>query len=210
MIQIFVGRDDELKSISESLADNFVLFITGVGGIGKSTLIRNFINGQKTNYDVIAYIEYAGDIKSTFTNDIQLQISTVSHLDDESAEEYFTRKLSCFRNICENKKVLFVIDNYDDMLNKDLQKIIDCGYDTIIVTRRQLPKNSFAIMKVDAIASREELHKLIELNLDRAMSKDECKCFDEIINLVQGHTLVLELIARQIAVESWISEMCLT
>jgi serine/threonine protein kinase len=196
---IFVGRDEEMKRISDSLADNRVLFITGIGGIGKSTLVRNFINRQKTNYDVIAYLEYAGDIKSTFTDDLQLQISTVTRHDDESVDEYFTRKLSCFRNICENKKVLFVIDNYADMLNKDVQKIIDCGYDTIIVTRRQLPKNSFAVMTIDAIADSAELHKLIELNLERPMTKEERKCFDEIISLVQGHTLVLELIARQIA-----------
>ncbi|MBQ4226395.1 MAG: serine/threonine protein kinase, partial [Oscillospiraceae bacterium] len=196
---IFVGRDDEMKRISESLADNRVLFITGIGGIGKSTLVRNFINRQKPNYDVIAYLEYAGDIKSAFTDDMQLQISTVRRQDGESVDEYFTRKLSCFKTVCENKKVLFIIDNYDDMLNKDVQKIIDCGYDTIIVTRRQLPKNSFAVMIIDAIADNAELHKLIELNLERAMSKDERKCFDEIIGLVQGHTLVLELVARQIA-----------
>ena len=30
---IFVGRDEEMKRISESLADNRVLFITGIGGI---------------------------------------------------------------------------------------------------------------------------------------------------------------------------------
>ncbi|MBP5605760.1 MAG: serine/threonine protein kinase [Ruminiclostridium sp.] len=196
---IFVGRDEEMKRMSDSLADKRGLFITGIGGIGKSTLVRNFINRQKTNYDVIAYLEYTGAIKSTFTDDLQLQISTVTRHDGESVDEYFTRKLSCFKTVCENKKVLFVIDNFADMLNKDVRKIIDCGYDTIIVTRRRLPKNSFAVMNIDAIADSAELHKLIELNLERAMTKDERKCFDEIISLVQGHTLVLELIARQIA-----------
>ena len=63
-------------------------------------------------------------------------------------------------------------------IKKDVQKIIDCGYYTIIVTRRQLPKNSFAVMTIDAINDSAELHKLIELNLERALTKDEKKCFD--------------------------------
>jgi len=196
---IFVGRDEEMKRISESLADNRVLFITGIGGIGKSTLVRSYINSHKKNYDIIAYLEFESNIRSTFADDHQLHISTIHRRDDESVDKYYTRKLSCFRNICENKKVLFVIDNYADMLNKDVRKTIDCGYDTIIVTRRQLPINSFAVMTIDAINDSAELHKLIELNLERALTKDEKKCFDEMITLVQGHTLVLELIARQIA-----------
>lgn len=196
---IFVGRENELKSISDSLANNRVLFINGIGGIGKSTLVHNYINSRKKSFDVIVYLEFESDIRSTFADDHQLQISTIRRRDEESIDEYFKRKLSCFRNICENKKVLFVIDNYADMLNKDVQKIIECGYDTIIVTRRQLPKNSFSVMTIDAINDNAELHKLVELNLERALTKDEKKCFDEMIGLVQGHTLVLELIARQIA-----------
>ena len=39
----FTGRDNELKEISEHLKTNNVLFVNGVGGIGKSTLVRKFI-----------------------------------------------------------------------------------------------------------------------------------------------------------------------
>ena len=54
-------------------------------------------------------------------------------------------------------------------------------------------------MEVGAITDASELFRLVSLNLERTPTKEEKVCFDEIISLVQGHTLVLELIARQIA-----------
>lgn len=195
----FVGRDAEIRQIAESLQSNHVLYLTGVGGIGKTTLVKNYISRYRTEYDVIAYLEYDGDIQHTFCDDMQLQISTVSRQDGEPLEDYFSRKLKAFKRICGGRSVLFVLDNYTDRLTKDLNRIIDCGYDTIIATRQKPPKNSFAVLEVGAVADTAELFRLIALNLERTPSKEERLCFAEIITLIQGHTLVLELIARQIA-----------
>lgn len=195
----FVGRDAEMKAITEHLAKNRVLYLTGIGGIGKSTLIRNYIDRCKTEYDVIVYLEYDGDFKRTFCDDLQLQISTVSRLSGENIDDYFTRKLAHFLNICGEKRVLFVLDNFSGKVTKDMSHIIDCGYDTVIATRNRPPKNSFAHMEVGAIADYADQFKLIALNLEHNLTKEEKLCFEDIITLVQGHTLVIELIARQIA-----------
>lgn len=195
----FVGRDTEIRQIAESLQANPVLYVTGIGGIGKSTLIKNYIARFRAEYDVIAYLEYDGDILHTFCDDMQLQISTVSQQDDEPLTDYFTRKLKAFKRICGDKHVLFVLDNYTDRLTKDLSRIINCGYDTIIGTRNKPPKNSFPSMEITAISDTSELFRLVALNLERPLTKEERLCFEEIITLVQGHTLVTELIARQIA-----------
>jgi len=197
----FTGRNAELKAITEKLKENHTLFMNGIGGIGKSTLIRNFISQNKTEYDVIVYLEFEGNFQRTFSDDMQLQISTVSQQNNESAEDYFIRKMGHFKRICGNRKVLFVLDNYSGKITKDLSRLMDCGYDTVIISRNQPPKNSYASMEINAIADISEIYKLITLNLERNMTKEERTCFDEIITLVQGHTLVLELIARQIASE---------
>lgn len=195
----FVGRVAEMKAITEHLNRNPVLYVTGIGGIGKSTLIRNYLHCSKSRYDVIVYLEFDGDFKRTFCDDMQLQISTISRLSSESPDEYFDRKLSYFRNICTEKRVLFVLDNFSGKVTKDLSRVIDCGYDTVIVTRNQPPKNSFAFIEIGAIADTAELFRLVALNLERPLTKDERTAFAEIIERVQGHTLVIELIARQIA-----------
>lgn len=195
----FVGRDMEIRQIAESLQANPVLYITGIGGIGKSTLVKNYISHNKAEYDVIVYLEYDGDIQHTFCDDMQLQISTVSRQDGEPLSDYFARKLTAFKRICGEKRVLFGLDNFNSKVTKDLSRIIDCGYDTVIVTRNQPPKNSFAYIEVGAIADTADIFRLITLNLERIPTKEERHCFEEIITLVQGHTLVIELIARQIA-----------
>ncbi|MCQ2408072.1 MAG: protein kinase [Oscillospiraceae bacterium] len=195
----FVGRDTEVKAIAECLQDNRVLYLTGIGGIGKSTLIRNYIIRSQPDYDVIVYLEFDGDFRRTFCDDMQLQISTISRSGSESADDYFLRKLAYLRNICVEKRVLFVLDNFSGTVTKEMSRVIDCGYDTVIVTRSQPPKNSFAFLEVGAITNDAELFRLIALNLERPVTKDERLCFAEIIALVQGHTLVIELIARQMA-----------
>ena len=195
----FTGRDNELKEISEHLKTNNVLFVNGVGGIGKSTLVRKFIRENRDGYDVMLYLEYNGDIKHTICDDDQIHISTVSRYSGESIEAYYNRKIKAIKNICNGKKTLLVMDNYTDRVTKELNKLISVGYDAIIVTRNNLPEKSYPVMTIGAIENRTELQMLISLNLGRTMTKEENTAFYKIIELTQGHTLVIELIARQIS-----------
>lgn len=198
----FVGRENEMKEISERLKNNNVLFINGVGGIGKSTIVRKFIRENRDEYEVMLYLEYEGDIKHTISDDNQIHISTVRKYSGESIEIYYERKMAAVKNICSGKKTLLVIDNFTDRVTKELNSILSMGYDTIVVTRNNIPKNSYPVMTIGAIENRNELHKLINLDLGRTMTKEEKTAFDTIIELIQGHTLVIELIARQIASET--------
>ncbi|MBQ2581261.1 MAG: protein kinase, partial [Ruminococcus sp.] len=195
----FVGRETEMQEFSQMLDEYRTVFVYGVGGIGKSTLVRSYIHAKKGEYDVIVYLESDGDFRTAFANDTQLQISTVRRLDGESTDEYYDRKLLQFKRICADKKVLFVVDNYNALISKDLSAVCECGYDTIIVSRRQPPLNSFAALPVIAINDDDVLMKLIELNLQRPITKDEREQFCSIIIAVMRHTLVIELITRQIA-----------
>lgn len=195
----FVGRENELKEISERLKTNNVLFINGIGGIGKSTMVRRFIHENRDEYEIMLYLEYDGDIKHTISDDDQIHISTICRYSGESIEAYYDRKLKSVKNICSGKKTLLVIDNYTDRVTKELNNIISLGYDTIVVTRNNIPKNSYPVMTIGAIENKEELQKLISLNLGRTITKDEKAAFDTIIELTQGHTLVMELIARQMS-----------
>lgn len=195
----FVGRERELEELENGLKKSRTVFVTGIGGIGKSTLVKNYIDRSRESYDVIVYLEFEGDFVRTFSDDRQLQLSTVTRSDSESAEEYFERKLTHFERICGDKNVLFVLDNFSGRITKQLSEILDCGYDAVIVTRNRPPKNSLAYMEIGAIEDRTELFRLIALDLERPLTKDERTAFGEIIELVHGHTLVLELIARQIA-----------
>ncbi len=45
----FLGREKEIKEISEQLKKRNVLFLCGVGGIGKSELVKEYITSNKPN-----------------------------------------------------------------------------------------------------------------------------------------------------------------
>lgn len=195
----FVGRENEIKNISENFAENNILWLYGTGGIGKSTLVKNYVHQKKTEYDVIIYLEFEGNIIKTFTNDKQLKISTLARKNDESANDYFYRKLEMLNLICKDKKVLLVIDNFEGLITKEFTELIEYEYQTVIVSRRRPPENSFPSAHISAISDKNELYKLISLNLGHTLNKNEKICFDKIIRFTEGHTLVLELIARQIS-----------
>ena len=72
----FVGREKEIKVLSQLLDEYRTVFVYGIGGIGKSTVVRNYIHSKKGEYDVIVYLESDGDLRTTFANVSQLQIST--------------------------------------------------------------------------------------------------------------------------------------
>ncbi|MBE6842936.1 MAG: serine/threonine protein kinase [Ruminococcus sp.] len=195
----FTGRDEELKIISESLEINSLLWVYGIGGIGKSTIVRNFIHQKKAEYDVIIYLEYDKNIIRTFTDDRQLKLSTVRKDTNETPKEYFYRKLEILELICTNKKVLFVIDNFDGLITKEFSLLMRYGWHTLIVSRRKPPENSFTSLHIEAFSDTNELYSLISLNLRRSLTSEEKSYFDEIIKITEGHTLTLELIARQIS-----------
>ncbi len=196
----FIGRESELKQIAQKLNKPSVLFVTGVGGIGKTTLLKNYIHQYYSSYEMIVYLEYDGDFERTFCDDHQLAISTISRQPEETLHEYFSRKFSAFRRICRSKRVLFVLDNFNDRLTKTVSRMFDYGYFVLIASRNAPPKQHFSVLELGAMEHSDELLNLISLNLERPMTKEEKMYFEKMITLVQGHTLMLELIAKQIAV----------
>ncbi|GAB5411764.1 MAG: hypothetical protein ChlgKO_08780 [Chlamydiales bacterium] len=53
----FTGRDTELKDIQTKLANHQRVAITGLGGIGKSTIVHEFVKRNKVPYKVIQLIK---------------------------------------------------------------------------------------------------------------------------------------------------------
>ena len=54
--QAFIGRKDEIKSISSHLSDQSVLFITGMAGIGKSEVVKAYAQKNRKKYTYIIYL----------------------------------------------------------------------------------------------------------------------------------------------------------
>lgn len=195
---IFVGREKELREIKTLLAANHILFICGIGGIGKSTLVRNYCTRNSENYDIIIYLQYTDSLQSAFTDDVQFHINTISKREEENTEEYFYRKLRHLEDLSVGKKVLFVLDNYNCVMEDEFKLIAKQRWDVIIAARRKPACCSYQVLNIDTISEREYLYRLFELNLGRKITGNEENDIGYMIDKAGGHTLIVELLARQI------------
>ncbi|MCD8151095.1 MAG: NB-ARC domain-containing protein [Clostridiales bacterium] len=199
---IFHGRDQEFRELDCFFEDknNNCLFITGMGGIGKSTLIREYMVSRRRNFDTVLYVNYKGSIVNTIIDDNSIGINTLTQ--DEAAEpdrKYFHRKLRKIRELVRDTASVFVIDNFTGSVDPDFRSILETGLKVIVLTRKAPSgRNSFE-MKISAISDIPALRYIFEENLGRPIHDHEQPGFEQILQSIGNHTLALELIAKQIA-----------
>lgn len=196
----FFGRKIELQWISKRFCLEHELFaISGMGGIGKSTLVRECLKQNETLFDTILYLNYDGSITKTVANDTYFRINGVSKDPSESLEEYFERKLNVMREISVTGKHIIVIDNYISGSAEELQKIRQSNWNIVLITREhQLPVQC-EMLEISSLEDRKELLKLFEQNIGRTLLEEEIPYAYHVIDRLACHTLLVEMIAKQMA-----------
>lgn len=197
---LLAGRDEELAKIDEWFGQNKTncLFLTGMGGIGKSTLVRSYIEKNRCKFDTVLYLYDCGSVKEMIADDRQLRMNTVERTEEESISDYFYRKYKMIQKLTSETRVLLVIDNYDGRTDEDFHYILEAGWEVIVITRFCISAQ-FHSLHLEAISDRKHLYELFEYYAQRKIMRHEYACLDTMIDKVAGHTLALELTARQIA-----------
>ena len=195
----FVGRKDELREIDEHLADSGCrcLFVSGMGGIGKSALIRQYLYSKIDSRECL-YLVYHDSIRDTFIDDAALQINRVKKADVEKDNDYFQRKLQELRPLVSSNTIL-VLDNFEGDIDSDFLKLLDLDWKVVVVSRRRFSLKGSKSLEINRIDDLKELIRLFEHYLGRNLEEIEIPLAEQLISKVDGHTLVLELIAKQTA-----------
>ena len=196
-----IGREEEIKELEQWYynTDETCIFVTGMGGIGKSTLVRQFITKNRLEFDTILYLHFKNSIQNTIADDECLCVNTVEKTEEESLEDYFRRKLITIRKIIAGKTVIIVIDDFDGEIRDDLLSILNAGWKVIIITRVRKHLTEYKEMDVGPLRERRYQHCLFAKCIGQEFREEQTVAIDKIINKVLGHTLTLELIAKQIA-----------
>ncbi len=197
----FVGRDEELSALDELLhtPNQHIFSLHGLGGIGKSSLVREYLSHHRDEYDAVLFLYDNGDPDSLLANDDAVHINTIERSKEESAEEYLSRKQSALRKLCEEQSILVVLDNFSgDHLGK-AQKLLGLGWKVLLVSRDELPEDICPSLNLGELNA-PELARLFERYAHCSLDSEErLSAFASIAESVDGHTLLVELIARQIA-----------
>lgn len=200
--KIFYGREREFEEFDRLLSnsDYNCLFVTGMGGIGKSAFIREYLMRRKRNFDTVLYINYKGSIEATIIDDDDIEINTLRQ--DEEAKtniRYFDKKLQKIRELVRGTSSVLVIDNFVGEVDDDLRALLSTDLTVILLCRKAPFYQSSHEVQLRAVSDTMALRRIFEYNLGRTIADNEQADFEQILKHIDGHTLVLELIAKQIA-----------
>lgn len=195
----FIGRDKEIESLHNNLKEYGKVFLYGMGGIGKSEIAKKYANLYKKEYDTVIFSLYEKDLISTIINDKFFQIDNFNKKKtengEESDEDFFKRKLEEIKKISDNK-TLIILDNFDVDDDKYLKDLLEGEYHLIITTRNNFKRLRLPIIEVKAIENKEELLKLFMDNYELSLKEEEIEIVKKIIEVLEGHTLAIELVAN--------------
>ena len=136
--KIFYGREREFEELDSLLAnpDYNCLFVTGMGGIGKSTFIREYLTCRREKFDTVLYVHYKGSIEATISNDSNIEINTLRQ-DEEPGigTRYFNKKLQKIRELVRGTSSVLVIDNFTGEFDDDLRELLKTELKVILLSR---------------------------------------------------------------------------
>ncbi len=194
---LLIGRDNELQQLDSCLQEHCI-FVSGMGGIGKSSLVKEYISINRSKYDSVLYVDYSmyDTMQELIIDDYHISINTIHKLDEETNDEYYQRKLQALRMLVISRIILLVIDDYS--FHNDLKDILNLQWKVIIITRQKPSLMTYPTLYLSEI-NHDQLPILFQSYLGRQINNSETIYLNNIIDKIQGHTLVLELLARQIA-----------
>ncbi len=195
----FVGRSEQLiklsKAISSSKTNCIVLW--GSGGIGKTSILKQFILRQQWRFtDEVIWIDLRG---GKHLNNIIVQICSNLNIDCNSEN-----LISIVNHNFESKRLLIVFDNFEDVENDEeileFIKLIPRPSRVIISARNNplvLKWKKIQLYKLNLEESIELFSQLAE-SMDVLFNESDTQSIEEVCKVIDGHPLALTLIARML------------
>lgn len=193
----FTGRDVEIQAIQEKFKETDTIFLSGIGGIGKSELAKHYAKTYESEYDAIIFAPFVNDVQMMITDDNYVPIYNFSQYPEEKPDEYFARKMRKLGELCD-KRTLIIVDNLDAKDDDNLDKLFRLGCKMLVTTRSDFSDvYSNSQIDIDVLA---DPFSVFNEYYKKPLSEDDRKCVDEIIEIVCGHTMTVELLAKQMMV----------
>lgn len=195
----FVGRENELRQIETIFSSGQqVLFLSGMGGIGKTELAKRYAYLYGEEYRTIVFVPYQESIVQTVCGE-DIHIHNVHREQSEEGleteEEYFERKLKILKERT-TKDNLIILDNFDVEEDEDLERFLECPCRFLITTREDFRDYDFCQIDVQQMEDINDVEALFAVYNPRSYEEEERGQIREILKLVEYHTMTVELIAK--------------
>ncbi len=193
----FDGRDDDIERIHAAFENgNHILFVKGIGGIGKSELVKQFIARYKFEYKNIIFTTYNSSLEQLICDPTEIIIENLVMTQSENEQTFFQRKLQLLQKITDHN-TLIVVDNFDTDDDPRLKEFIAGNYRVIFTTRNAHPE--YLTIEIDPIDDINILFHIFENNYGSSIKEEDTTYLKDIFRLLENHTYAIELIAKQMA-----------
>lgn len=203
----YISRKDKLTEIRQHLENYHIVYLYGIGGIGKSETAREYAEEYRDSYTTIQLSIYSGDLKAL--------IAGLKFSSDDKIGDYFEKdiniryetKLSLLsKAMINNERTLLIIDNYNvepdsDEYNRNVEVMKDLKklHIHILFTTRTLPNDDKTKIDVEEFSKEELRHMFFAINPKDKDKEERIAQVDELIETAYRHTLTVDLVAHQTA-----------
>lgn len=188
-----VGRKADLDDLHKRLFDNRqVVLVNGLGGIGKTTLAQVYTAKYWDEYQHVAWIsQLSEDIINDFVNTEWLLDNLKIQNKGKEPKKLFINIITELNKI-DVKPNLLIIDNADKNLSEWYDYLPSQPLWHILVTSREQIQN-FDLKELDFLSKDDAIDLFLSHYTHGKIGKEEIK---ELVNLVDLHTLTIEILAR--------------
>lgn len=193
----FIGRESEIVKINDKLSENQLIFLSGIGGIGKTELAKQYANRYRNLYDTVVFAVFDSDIESLVNKEIM--INHIEQGEKESDTNYFNRKIDVLRRIVTDRDLL-IIDNFDTDSDSSLEILLSCPCKFIITSRMDFRDYNYEQIDIDRMENIDDVLKLFYVYNDNEYGTENAAAVKELVEYVGYHTMTVELLAKYLRV----------
>ena len=202
-VPAFTDRTEDIDRLHRLLDEKGWVFVSGISGIGKSQLVVKYINDNISNYDVICFLTYDGSLISTIGN---LPLSGYTNSENESLDTQYSFRMERLNEL--GRTALVVIDNFDRtntriladgsfpsaILDPEFLNVASAGFD-VVYTSRVAYEDTEHLVPLDNLDADSQIELFLK-HYPKVITDHNIAVIKRILNLINGHTLMIELIAR--------------
>jgi tetratricopeptide (TPR) repeat protein len=182
-----VGRKEIIEEIHEKFNNNHILVLYGQGGIGKTICSKYYANEHKNDYNLIRYMTFSSDVKTTLVNGCKLEDFEKHSFDEQfSAVKHYLEGLS--------EKTLLMID-INEGVPADLENLPQNSNIKILFTTRKKEIISAEEIQISNL-NYTDLEKVFINNSVEIKENDKEYLKDIIENILKSNTMVIALAAK--------------
>jgi hypothetical protein len=191
----FIGREKEIEDIKNILSnEKTVVLVNGLGGIGKTSLAKEYLKRYSADYQYIAWLEQTSTLTNAFILEDILHQNLGLKFSNEDENYKFKTILNALKNL--NGHNLLIIDNYsekaeDKALNSLAALPFANNWKILITSREKIAK--FTPLVLDTLSEAEAITLFKTHCPDKPIIEEELKI---LLQTIAYHTLTIELLAK--------------